>query len=481
LNSPDLAGLANVRALLDRFGSFEFDLVQYLQSLKYADYLSSRAKLYQRYQDGVIPGPLTKDALLRELRRSLVGTVPAYHHYGSVSRFDDLPLISKRDLQVDGHPLVRRGAGGEAAGDNLWQAMTFGTTTAPVSVFYSPAFYFEYLTLTLWKLAYRFRDGAHNGARNGARDGARDSGVPGNAAAVFALCIDDNVERPEFVTLDPSGVTGVTIRVFVDPMRGESLARAFSLIRETRPAVVATRPSLYEALMAYARMEKVSLDAGTRCVFSAGSFLTDETRKEVGRVFGAPVLGCYGLAEFGYSAGECEHLCGYHIDETSVLIELLDPEGRPAPDGAEGEVVLSGTVNDAMPLIRFRTGDYSVIDRDQCRCGFRGPRLRYIKGHGPFHFRFSDGTLLHPGRLYPVAWLFPVRDFQVVEEAPGALHVRIDPDPAAPRDLADRIAAYVRETAPSARDVRVSISKVQVEGRFERFKSAVPGSLIGRD
>ena len=475
MNSPDVAGLAEVRVLLDRFGSFEFDLVQYLQSLKYADYLSSRADLYQRYQDGVIPAPLTRDALLSKLRRSLAETVPAYYHYGSVSRFEDLPLISKRDLQVDGHPLVRRGVGGEAVGDNLWHATTFGTTAAPVSVFYSPAFYFEYLTLTLWKLTYRFLDGAqdHTGSDNGTQDNA------GNA--VFALCIDDNAERPEFVTLDPSGVTGVTIRVFVDPMRCGSLARAFSLIRETRPAVVATRPSLYEALMAYVHMEKVSLDAGTRCVFSAGSFLTDETRKEVGRVFGAPVLGCYGLAEFGYSAGECEHQCGYHIDETSVRVEILDPEGRPVPDGTEGEVVLSSTVNDAMPLIRFRTGDYSVIDRDPCRCGFRGPRLRYIKGHGPFHFRFSDGTLLHPGRLYPVAWLFPVRDFQVVEEAPGALHVKIDPDPAAPRDLADKIAAYVREVAPSASDVRVSISSVQVEGRFERFKSAVPGSLIGRD
>ena len=61
---------------------------------------------------------------------------------------------------------------------------------------------------------------------------------------------------------------------------------------------------------------------------------------------------------------------GYHLRETDLYVEIVDPEtGNPVLDGEPGEVVFTTLTRRGMPLIRYPTGDVSRFLPDPCPCG----------------------------------------------------------------------------------------------------------------
>lgn len=105
-------------------------------------------------------------------------------------------------------------------------------------------------------------------------------------------------------------------------------------------------------------------------------------RKRIEKNCGCETFLHYGATESGLGGGvECFLHCGTHIRESELLIEIIDAEtGEPLPDGVEGEVVLTTLGREAMPLIRYRTGDIASLDRSQCLCGGITARLCNIYG-----------------------------------------------------------------------------------------------------
>ena len=82
------------------------------------------------------------------------------------------------------------------------------------------------------------------------------------------------------------------------------------------------------------------------------------------------------------------------VRESELLIEIIDPEsGEQLPEGEEGEVVLTTLGREAMPLIRYRTGDIASLDRYQCLCGGITARLCNIYGRRNSCV-LSDGFIL---------------------------------------------------------------------------------------
>lgn len=90
----------------------------------------------------------------------------------------------------------------------------------------------------------------------------------------------------------------------------------------------------------------------------------------------------YGATESGLGgAVECTAHYGVHIRESDLLIEIVDPKtGQQLPDGVAGEVVLTTLGREAMPLIRYRTGDIASFERKSCVCGGVTARLCNIYG-----------------------------------------------------------------------------------------------------
>ncbi|MBW6518793.1 MAG: phenylacetate--CoA ligase [ANME-2 cluster archaeon] len=95
------------------------------------------------------------------------------------------------------------------------------------------------------------------------------------------------------------------------------------------------------------------------------------TRRELEEALGINAYDSYGLSEmFGPGvAFECQEKDGLHIWDDHFLVEVLDKNGENVAPGERGELVLTSLTKEAMPLIRYRTGDITIIREDECPCG----------------------------------------------------------------------------------------------------------------
>lgn len=94
------------------------------------------------------------------------------------------------------------------------------------------------------------------------------------------------------------------------------------------------------------------------------------------------VLDHYGLTETAYGgAVECAAHTGFHVRELDVLIEIVDISGyKVLPAGEAGEVVITTLQREAMPLVRYRTGDVACLLPGPCACGSPLRRLGPVLG-----------------------------------------------------------------------------------------------------
>jgi phenylacetate-coenzyme A ligase PaaK-like adenylate-forming protein len=98
--------------------------------------------------------------------------------------------------------------------------------------------------------------------------------------------------------------------------------------------------------------------------------------------WGSSVYTHYGLTESGYGlAYQCMAAEAHHLRDGEFIAEIVDPSGgRPLEDGSWGELVITSLMNEAMPLIRYRTGDITRLITAPCACGHARPRLDRIMG-----------------------------------------------------------------------------------------------------
>jgi phenylacetate-CoA ligase len=117
--------------------------------------------------------------------------------------------------------------------------------------------------------------------------------------------------------------------------------------------------------------------------------------------WGARVYSTYGVTELSNSLCECDAGVGGHLHSELLHIEVLDDQGNPLPDGEIGEIVGTTFGVEAMPLIRYRTGDCAAFFRAPCKCGRSTARLGPIVGRKNQKLKFK-GASLFPSTLQAV-------------------------------------------------------------------------------
>ncbi len=126
-------------------------------------------------------------------------------------------------------------------------------------------------------------------------------------------------------------------------------------------------------------------------ILTSSEKLTDEMRSTIRDAFNCDVYDGYSGVEACCLASECEHH-RLHISPDVGIIELLDEDGMPVSPGQPGEIVVTGLLNYAQPLIRYRTGDYAVISNEACPCGREMPVVNELVG------RLEDTVIGSDGR-----------------------------------------------------------------------------------
>ncbi|MEM3927783.1 MAG: phenylacetate--CoA ligase family protein [Archaeoglobaceae archaeon] len=127
---------------------------------------------------------------------------------------------------------------------------------------------------------------------------------------------------------------------------------------------------------------------------------SDEMRKRIEEIFDAKTFDIPGLTEMGGvgSVGfECPMRRGLHMWEDNYVIEVVDPKtGEVLDEGEEGEIVYTAINREAMPLIRYRSGEVSeIVAKERCECGIEHITLKRIRGR-------TDDMIIHSGaKFYP--------------------------------------------------------------------------------
>jgi len=125
---------------------------------------------------------------------------------------------------------------------------------------------------------------------------------------------------------------------------------------------------------------------------------TNEMRQTIEERLGLVSFDIYGLTEIigpGVSV-ECEHHNGLHIFEDHFLPEIIDPDtGASLPYGEEGELVFTTLTKEAMPVIRYRTRDLTILHAEKCECGRTLVRMEKIRG------RTDDMLIIRGVNVFP--------------------------------------------------------------------------------
>jgi phenylacetate-CoA ligase len=141
-------------------------------------------------------------------------------------------------------------------------------------------------------------------------------------------------------------------------------------------------------------MKKLPLRAG---IFGAEPW-TDSMRRHIETMSRIEAFDIYGLSEIiGPGVGcECRQHQGLHVFEDHFYPEIVDPiTGEPLPDGCEGELVLTTLSKQAMPMIRYRTRDISMILPGRCECG------RTLRRIGRIGRRSDDMLIIRGVNIFP--------------------------------------------------------------------------------
>jgi phenylacetate-CoA ligase len=190
-----------------------------------------------------------------------------------------------------------------------------------------------------------------------------------------------------------------------------------------------------------------------RVVTFGADALSPAGRELIEREFDIPVFAIYQAAEALRIGFECEAHEGLHLNVDLYPVRLVDPEGRPVPDGASGEVVVSNLVNRGTVLLNYRLGDLAVALPGPCACGRTLPRLSLPAGRTDDVIELDSGARLHP---QAVRDLFTEErelwQYQVVQDGPAQFRI----DLVAARGC-DREAASTRITRRFAERLGVSV------------------------
>jgi phenylacetate-CoA ligase len=138
---------------------------------------------------------------------------------------------------------------------------------------------------------------------------------------------------------------------------------------------------------------------GVKVLFLTMSNISRSMKNYLEKAWNCRVATHYGLTEMGWGlAVDCDSCNGYHYNELDVIAEVVDPEtGRMLPDGEQGELVFTSIGREAMPIIRFRSGDISSLSK--CTCGRSLKLMGHIVRRTEGMYDLGDGRYIYPALL----------------------------------------------------------------------------------
>lgn len=179
-------------------------------------------------------------------------------------------------------------------------------------------------------------------------------------------------------------------------------------IKEVKPTALIIVPSFLLKLIDYAEAHQISLsDTSVKKAICIGEpvrnsdFTLNPLGERIKKKWDLSLYSTYASTEMATAFTECDAGKGGHLNPELIITELLDEEGNQVAAGQPGELTITTLGVEAMPLLRFRTGDICRKHEERCSCGRNTYRLGPIIGRKNQMIKYK-GTTLYPPALCDV-------------------------------------------------------------------------------
>ena len=183
-----------------------------------------------------------------------------------------------------------------------------------------------------------------------------------------------------------------------------------------KPTYLISVPSFLLKLIEYADSHGIDYNnlgiKGAICIGEAlrnQDFSNSILAEKIVSKWNIKLFSTYASTEMSTAFTECEHGVGGHHHPELIIVEVLDDENKPVQEGESGELTITTIGVEAMPLIRFKTGDIVKLHTNPCACGRNTLRVGPVVGRKQQMIKYKGTT------LYPPAMNDVLNDFGTID------------------------------------------------------------------
>ena len=187
-------------------------------------------------------------------------------------------------------------------------------------------------------------------------------------------------------------------------------------ILKFKPTYLITVPSFLLKLIEYAQQHEIDLqNTGIKAAICIGEPIREQEfslnilAKKIKKDWDIELFSTYASTEMSTAFNECEMHNGGHHHPELIIAEILDDNNLPVSEGEVGELTITTLGVQAMPLLRFKTGDMVQSYNEPCECGRKTMRLGPVVGRKKQMIKYK-GTTLYPPAMYNI-----LNDFSGIE------------------------------------------------------------------
>jgi len=194
-----------------------------------------------------------------------------------------------------------------------------------------------------------------------------------------------------------------------------------------RPKYLISVPSFLLKLIEYAEKNNIDYNASSvKGVVCIGETLRDQDfkdnqlTKKITEKWNLNLYSTYASTEMCTAFTECEAMQGGHHHPELIITEILDDNDQPVKKGEVGELTVTTLGVEALPLLRFKTGDIVKVHEEPCTCGRTTLRLGPVLGRKQQMIKYK-GTTLYPPAMHDLMTYFESIQLHQIEISTNAI------------------------------------------------------------
>ena len=192
-------------------------------------------------------------------------------------------------------------------------------------------------------------------------------------------------------------------------------------ILKYKPTHLITVPSFLLKLIEYAEAHGIDYNnSGIKSAICIGESLRNQDfspsilSQKIAEKWNIKLFSTYASTEMSTAFTECENALGGHHHPELIIVETLDDNDQPVNNGEPGELTFTTLGIEAMPLVRFKTGDIVKLHSEPCACGRNTLRVGPVLGRKQQMIKYK-GTTLYPPAMTDVLTGFANIENHIIE------------------------------------------------------------------